>query len=58
MFDEMGITQDSEDVILYCNSGVSASYGLLALRTAGITSGRVYDSSWKEWGNADDTAIE
>ncbi|MGJ3238987.1 MAG: sulfurtransferase [Anaerolineae bacterium] len=57
LFREAAITTD-EEVIIYCNSGVSASYGLLALAVAGINSGRVYDSSWKEWGNADDTAIE
>jgi len=58
MFSGMGINQDSEDVVVYCNSGVSASYGLLALRAAGINAGRVYDSSWKEWGNTSDTEIE
>ena len=58
LFSEMGITENSSDVVVYCNSGVSASYGLLALRAAGINSGRVYDSSWKEWGNATDTEIE
>ncbi|MEO1287540.1 MAG: sulfurtransferase [Chloroflexota bacterium] len=58
MFAEAGISSDSDDVVLYCNSGVSASYGLLALCVAGIANGRIYDSSWKEWGNADDTIIE
>lgn len=57
IFAERGITQSSDDVVIYCNSGVSASYGLLALRVAGVDTGRVYDSSWKEWGNADDTDI-
>ncbi|MEM9954161.1 MAG: sulfurtransferase [Chloroflexota bacterium] len=58
MFVESGISADGHDVVLYCNSGISASYGLLALRVAGITNGRVYDSSWKEWGNADDMIVE
>lgn len=58
IFSQLDISQDSSDVVVYCNSGVSASYGLLALRAAGIMSGRVYDSSWKEWGNASDTEIE
>ena len=58
MFADTGITEDSSDVVAYCNSGVSASFGLLALRAAGIQSGRVYDSSWKEWGNNPDTPIE
>lgn len=58
MLSQLNISQNSDDVVVYCNSGVSASYGLLALRVAGIETGRVYDSSWKEWGNADDTIIE
>ncbi len=58
MLSQLNISQDTEDVVVYCNSGVSASYGLLALRVAGIESGRVYDSSWKEWGNTHDTVIE
>jgi thiosulfate/3-mercaptopyruvate sulfurtransferase len=44
----------SDDVVFYCNAGVSASYGLLAWRAAGNTGGAVYDGSWKDWGNADD----
>lgn len=58
LFSEQGITSDSSDVIVYCNSGVSASYGLLALRAAGIGNSRIYDGSWKEWGNDPNTAIE
>lgn len=58
MLSQLNISQDSDDVVVYCNSGVSASYGLLALRVAGIETGRVYDSSWKDWGNKDDTIIE
>jgi thiosulfate/3-mercaptopyruvate sulfurtransferase len=38
-------------VIFYCNSGVSASYALLAYRAAGYSGGSVYDGSWKDWGN-------
>ena len=58
MFAKFNLYRNDNDIVIYCNSGVSASYGLLALRVAGIDSGRVYDSSWKEWGNASDTAIE
>jgi thiosulfate/3-mercaptopyruvate sulfurtransferase len=58
IFAEAGISLDAPDVVVYCNSGVSSSYGLLALRKAGLRGGRVYDGSWKDWGNDDNRAIE
>lgn len=58
IFAEAGISLASPDVIVYCNSGVSASYGLLALQVAGLSGGSVYDGSWKDWGNDDSRPIE
>ena len=49
-FQSVGIALDVETVI-YCNSGVSASYGMLALQMAGATNVRLYDGSWKDWAN-------
>jgi thiosulfate/3-mercaptopyruvate sulfurtransferase len=57
-FAASGITESTPEVIVYCNAGVSASYGLLALHVAGITTGAVYDGSWKDWGNDDSKPIE
>lgn len=57
-FNAAGVTRDGEDVVLYCNGGVSASLGLLAYRAAGFTGGAVYDGSWKEWGNDETLPIE
>jgi thiosulfate/3-mercaptopyruvate sulfurtransferase len=57
-FAESGVTANSPEVIVYCNAGVSASYGLLALRVAGIETGAVYDGSWKDWGNDESKPIE
>lgn len=51
-------TDSEKPVILYCNSGISASYGLLALRQAGYEVGAVYDGSWKDWGNDDTRPVE
>lgn len=50
-FSDLGISLDAPDTVIYCNSGVSASYGMLAMQVAGATNVRVYDGSWKEWGN-------
>ncbi len=57
IFAKAGVSNNAE-AIAYCNAGVSASYGLLALRRAGFTNSAVYDGSWKEWGNAEDREIE
>ena len=51
VFAKAGISLDADDTIIYCNSGVSACYGLLALEAVGARQPRIYDGSWKEWGN-------
>ena len=40
----------SSNVIAYCGSGVSACCDLLALRRAGLGSGRLFVGSWSAWG--------
>jgi thiosulfate/3-mercaptopyruvate sulfurtransferase len=58
-FAALGVTDESDEVIFYCNAGVSASFGLLALRAAGIQApAAVYDGSWKDWGNDPEKPIE
>jgi thiosulfate/3-mercaptopyruvate sulfurtransferase len=57
-FEAVGIDAASHEVITYCNGGVSASYGLMALRAAGFTNNAMYDGSWKDWGNDDSKPIE
>ena len=57
-FAETGVALDESDTVLYCNSGVSATYGMLALEVAGAKNLRIYDGSWKEWGNDASTPKE
>jgi len=54
----VGINANTPEVIVYCNGGVSASYGLLALQVAGFNNGTVYDGSWKDWGNDESKPLE
>jgi thiosulfate/3-mercaptopyruvate sulfurtransferase len=48
LYAKAGITPDVP-VITYCNAGVSASVGLLALKLAGFPSVSNYAGSWYEW---------
>jgi thiosulfate/3-mercaptopyruvate sulfurtransferase len=57
-FTSAGVDDTTPDLITYCNAGVSASFGLLALLVAGWESVAVYDGSWKDWGNDEGRAIE
>jgi thiosulfate/3-mercaptopyruvate sulfurtransferase len=56
-FAQIGVRDTAQEVITYCNAGVSASFGLLALHVAGFTHSAVYDGSWKDWGNDDSRPI-
>ena len=47
----LGIDLQAEDTVLYCNSGVSATVGMLAMEIAGAGNLRLYDGSWTDWGN-------
>lgn len=57
-FTQIGLNDPDQEIITYCNAGVSASFGLLALRAAGFYNSAMYDGSWKDWGNDDSRPIE
>lgn len=57
IFRQQGIDARTQEIITYCNAGVSASFGALALKLAGFERVAVYDGSWKDWGNDDSKPI-
>jgi len=40
---------DTEDLVVYCGSGVTACVNLLSLELAGIRGARLYPGSWSDW---------
>jgi thiosulfate/3-mercaptopyruvate sulfurtransferase len=57
MYDEAGVTRDKE-VIAVCQAGVRAAQAATVLTLLGFEKVRVYDGSFAEWGNREDTPIE
>jgi thiosulfate/3-mercaptopyruvate sulfurtransferase len=45
---ELGI-QPTDEVVVYCRSGMRAAHTYLVLRHAGFSGVRLYDGSWQEW---------
>jgi thiosulfate/3-mercaptopyruvate sulfurtransferase len=57
MYEAAGVTPDKE-VITVCQAGIRAAQSATTLRLLGYDRVRVYDGSFAEWGNRDDTPIE
>jgi thiosulfate/3-mercaptopyruvate sulfurtransferase len=49
---------DSDHVVCYCGSGVTACQNLLALEHAGIRGARLYPGSWSEWSSDPKRPVE
>jgi thiosulfate/3-mercaptopyruvate sulfurtransferase len=56
-YDELGATE-SDDVVAYCGSGVSACVNIVAMEHAGLPVPRLYPASWSGWSADPDRAIE
>jgi thiosulfate/3-mercaptopyruvate sulfurtransferase len=41
--------EGSEEVLVYCGSGVSAGANMLALELAGVQNAKLYAGSWSDW---------
>jgi thiosulfate/3-mercaptopyruvate sulfurtransferase len=41
--------ENSEEVLVYCGSGVSAGANMLALELAGVKNAKLYAGSWSDW---------
>ncbi|GIK62349.1 MAG: sulfurtransferase [Chloroflexota bacterium] len=49
---------DKEMIVTYCQTGHRASVAYFTMRLMGFENVAVYDGSWEDWGNQDDTPIE
>ena len=47
----------NREVVAYCQTGQRAAHTYFALRLLGYRKVRLYDASWAEWGNQEDTPI-
>lgn len=55
---EKADSQNKEEIIFLCGSGVTACIGYFAAHLCGIPNIKLYDGSWAEWGTADGLPIE
>ena len=48
-FSELGVTEDTGEIGVYCGSGVSGAHQVLALEIAGFPDAALYAGSWSHW---------
>jgi thiosulfate/3-mercaptopyruvate sulfurtransferase len=52
------VAPKGKTIVIYCQSGTRCSLKELILKDLGYTDVVLYDASWQEWGNRDDTPVE
>jgi thiosulfate/3-mercaptopyruvate sulfurtransferase len=57
LYEQGEVTRDRE-IVAHCQTGIRAAHTYFTLRLLGYEDVRLYDGSWAEWGNSDDTPIE
>lgn len=55
--ERFAVTEEAEEVVLYCGSGVSAAHDVLAMEEAGLPTPRLYVGSWSDWSSYDDAPV-
>lgn len=48
-FKSLNITNENNNIVCYCGSGVTAAHNILAMVHAGLPFPRMYPGSWSEW---------
>ena len=56
-FERAGVDR-TRPIVTTCGSGVTAAFLSFGLYLIGVENAAVYDGSWAEWGNRDDTPVE
>lgn len=57
LYEQAEATRDRK-IVTHCQTGIRAAHAYFTLRLLGYEEVRLYDGSWAEWGNSEDTPIE